>query len=378
MRNRNRSRSGDPSPNSDEVTSWRLRRIDGLLRRAEQDPSVVLRDRRCRKPAFCEGFLKICDDQCLKQPKAALDYCHSAVELAGQIGDRHLMHRSRGVLVHAHIANQQWDEAGELLDDYRVAAFACCKACGSDWLRRQADLRIETRDPKAAHRAVERGMRQLGDDLDDDMRGRFRFLRRIAYYQEEDPERAVEDAGQALRELALDTPKGYFLDTLAFIAVFLQFDDVRNHYQMALDELVRFRRRLKGLEGWSEVRLRQAWVEAVVRARLGDLQAAAQRLERVFEANLESGSARHALAAMVDRAQLFARRANELDRNNIRRVIDKITQRFDLDKKVKLWLENIIQVSSQRPGKTFQALARFRFSFIVPVPGLLVTGRRLR
>lgn len=378
-----RRRSGPPGPPGRDRrepyadASWRRRRRAALLHKVERDLSLALSDRRCRKPDFCEEFFELCDDKCLQQPGAALEFAQIAVELARKTGDRHLRHRARGLLVHAHIAGRRWAEAAEVLEDYRAAAFACCAACAGDWLRRRGDHLVETGDAGGAREALERALEELADDLDEDMHGRIRFLRGIAHHFERDSRRALEDAGEALLEMSLATPQGYFLDATAFIACFLQFTGERRYYQQALTYLARFRERLKGVEGWTSVRLRLSWVEALVLARLGERRKAVARLERVFNALHGCGPARHAVAAMIDLAQLLARRCSDTDQRAIKQLINRCVK-LEIDRELLKCLEAVKQVVSNTPERALTALAYFRFSFIVPVPGLLSEAGRLR
>ena len=296
------------------------------------------------------------------------------MELAAQINDPHLIHRSQGVLVHAHIAACAWDAAGEVLEDYRVAAFACCARCAGDWSRRHGDLLAELGDVEGARDDLECAARKLGPDLDDDMAGRLAFLRGITFHKAADSQQALREAGGALLQLAMSAPRGYFLDALAFIACFLQFRDDRRRYEEALDYLSQFRCRLKGLEGWTDVRLRLSWVEALVLARLGERKKAVDRLERVLSGLFESAPPKHTVAVTIDLTQLFARRASDTDLRTIRRLVDRC-QRLDVDTRMRRWLKTIKRVASQTPEQTFDALAMFRYSFKAPVPGLLSEGR---
>ncbi len=369
------SRRRDRSPEQD--AAWRRRRLDALLRRVEKKPTLVLSDRRCLKPNFCRRFFELCDGKCLEQPGSALEFARLAVELARRVDDRHVYLQSFGVMVHALTTVGRWKDAVEIVEDIRIPALACCDACAADWLRREADLRVEIFDPAGARAAVEEAERYLGPDRDDDMSGRVRFIRGIAYYQEGDCGRALGDACEALLELATDSPRGYFMDTLAFIACFLQYDPERRHYETALGYLDRFRERVNGLEGWTEVLRRLAWVEGQVYGRLGEHKKASERFDRLLDAFLGSAPAKHSLAVAIDRSLLLARRASDVDIRAILGMIKKC-QRLDLDPKTKKRLGKVKSVVSQQPEKAAIALGALRCSFIVPVPGLLSEAGKLR
>ncbi len=365
-------RTQSPSPSDD--AAWQDRRLRNLVQRADGNPSVVLEDRRCLKPRFCEAFFDLCDDKCLRLGTPAMEYARVAVELAARIGDSHLIHRSQGVLAHAHIANCDWDAAGEVLEHYRVAAFACCTRCAGDWSRRHGDLLAELGDVEGACEDLERAAHKLGPELDDDMAGRLSFLRGIALHKALDGRRALQEAGGALMQLSLSTPRGYFIDDLAFIGCFLQFRAERQLYEQALGYLSQFRQRIKGVEGWTDVRLRLSWVEALILAQLGERKKAVERLERVLSGLYDTAPPKHTIAVTIDLTQLFAHRASDTDLRTIRRLVGRC-QRLDVDKKTRRWLKTIKRVASQTPEQTFTALAMFRYSFKAPVPGLLSEGR---
>ncbi len=220
-------------------------------------------------------------------------------------------------------------------------------------------------------------LRHFGPDLDDDMSGRIRFIRGIAYFQEGDRDRALEDAGKALLELAIDGSRGYFMDTLAFIACFLQYGGESCRYRTALGYLDRFRERVNDLEGWTEVLRRVAWVEGQVYGRLGERKKASERFDRLFEAFLGSAPAKHTLAVMIDRSLLLARRACDVD---IRAILGMFRRckGLDLEPKTKKRLREVKRIVSQQPEKAAIALAALRSSFIVPVPGLLAEAGKPR
>jgi len=124
-----------------------------FLDQLAEDPRAALRPRRRRTPKFCHGYFDACDAGALEcersaltQPEVVLAPARAAVELAQRSGDRHLVHRSLGVLAHAHLAVEQTVEAFAVLESYRREALRCCRPCQADWWRRQGDYLVEVRD----------------------------------------------------------------------------------------------------------------------------------------------------------------------------------------------------------------------------------------
>jgi hypothetical protein len=360
--------SADDRQSSTDPAVLRHTRLIGRVRR---DPKQVLRDRRCLKPAFCEAFLELCDGVALQQPKEAVRYARVAVELAGKIGDPHLSHRAHGVLVHAYIARKERDEARQLLEDYRLSALSCCKQCTSDWLMRSADLAAESADGRGAREMVERSRRELGERLDPDTDARLSFIEGIGCLFEADRDAALDKVGATLRDLDLSSPRGYYLDSVAFIAWYLRGGAGPGHFAFAREILDGLRERLTGLRGWGDLRARKSWVEGLVLGRLGDWKPALERLESGRQALLKSGPPRHAVAISVDVCQAHARWINDVSLRSIQRTLGICRNLKGLDATMRKQLKHLKTAVSWQPQEAARKLASFRESFIVTVPGLL-------
>jgi hypothetical protein len=342
-----------------------------LIHRARKDPRWVLRDRRCAKPDFCRELFDVCDDLALQEPRKALAHAAAAVELARKIGDPHLIHRAYGVHVHARLARRQRAEAEQLLDDYRLSALSCCEECSSDWMMRRADLAVESADGSTARGLVERSREALGDRLDADTAGRLSFIEGIGRVLGHDRDGALEKVGEALRDLDLSSPRGYFLDSLAFVAWYLIRGAEERHFVAAREILDAFRERLAGVRGWADVRVRKSWVEGLVLGRLGEWKPALKKLERGREALRKSGPPRHAVAVTVDVCQAHARWMNDVSQRKIQRMLEACRGQQGLEPKLRKQLGILKTTVSWQPKTAPQQLAAFRGSFIVPVPGLL-------
>ncbi len=348
-----------------------VKRYARLLNRARNDPDWVLGERRCLKPQFCEGFFEVCDDVALREPPKALQYATVAADLARKIGDRHLIHRAHGVLAHAYIARRERSEAQQVLEDCRLSALSCCKACSSDWLMRSGDLLAESQQGTEAREMIERSRRELGDRLDADTDARLSFIEGIGCLFEHDRGGALEKAGNALRGLDLSSPRGYFLDSVAFIGWYLDRGVERRHFEAAARHLDDLQERLKGLGDWGDVRIRKSWVEGQVRGRLGEWRKAVDQLESARQALLRSGPQRHAVAVTLDECQAYSRRMNDVSLRAIERMLGICRRKKDLDPTMRNHLKHLLKAVSWEPETAPHRLASFRKSFIVPVPGLL-------
>lgn len=355
------------------VKPARQQRHQRLLTRALENPRSALRDRRCRREPFLSDFFKLCHGQALERPAAALDFASVAIELAEASGDRCALHRAHGVRVHALIACQRQEDAAQVLDDYHLSALACCPSCASDWHLRSADLSLESSQLRKVVPSLDLSLDRLGPDATPDQRARRCFLRSILHHFRLDPGRALADAETVLRDLDLASPKGYFLDTLAFIACFLERSRrPEQHDPRALAILRDFRRRLRGKGGMTAVRVRLGWVEGQVHARLGDWRVAHERLAKAQKDLARDAPPKHVLAAGLDRCQLWAERPNDATRREILRTLNYYKAVLELEPALKSRLQQVIKAVSQKPQLTPVALARLRGSYIVPVPGIVV------
>ena len=356
-----------------EASDPGLTRWTRLLNKVDKDPDSALDDPRCLTPHFLERYFDLCDGKALEAPWVARDYAEVAFELAKKTGDRHLLNRAAGVYVHALIGSSQWQEARRSLDAYYQHALECCPACAADWLRRLGDLAVETSDPRAADTLLELSAGVLGTELDDDARGRILFLRGIAHHFQGNCGAAVEAAGDALALLSESTPRGYFLDSIAFLACFLEHDDDPGHDRAALEHLASFRRRIKGLRNWHEVRDRMRWVEGQLHARLDHPRRARARLEAARKGHVKRSPHHWALAVGIDEALIYGRHKRpELYDHAIHRIVTACADSLKLDAELSGRLARLRELLKETPWQARLYLSQFRRSFKTPVPGLLV------
>ena len=364
-----------------EVIDPGAQRWTRLLTKADNDPESVLDDARCLTPYFVNRFFDLCDGKALEAPWVAPDYAEAALKLAEKIGEPHQINIAKGIGVHACIGNQEWDEAAELLEQFREDAFACCGVCTSDWLRRQGDLLVMTRDPRVSRAYLQLAANVLGEDLDDDARGRILFVRGIAHYFLRQRRQALDDGGEALRLLSLATPHGYFVDDIALIACFLQGTDERRYYQLAYQHLADFRERLKGHKQWNEVRERLRWVLALIDARMGHRRRARASLERIYTKHVKSWPHDYALAIATDAMLIYCLHLPEAHIRSIQSTLKRCKAELKLEPKIREHLHRAARTLGQQPRRVRQILVDLRRAFTVPVPGLLcdlteLTGQR--
>lgn len=267
-----------------------------LLTRAAEDPSVVLEDIRYHVPELCDDFFDLCDGISLAAPWKARRYARTAVELARTVGDRHRIHQSLGVLVHALTVSRGDAEKWALLEEYKTKASECCPRCESEYYYRYGEVLVAARRPEAALGALRKSLWRRGTDLDEDWYGRLLTRVAMACYYLRDFQQAISVAGDALAKLDLTSPRGYFIDTVAHMVTYLPQRD-RHYDKTALRLLKQLKRRLAGFgDDFADVRGHLLWAEGVLYARLGKRYTATKRLESARQSLLKHGLVHEAAA----------------------------------------------------------------------------------
>ena len=104
--------------------------------------------------------------------------------------------------------------------------------------------------------------------LEDDARGRLHFVRGITHHLRGDRDRALADAAATLELASLSSPRGFFVDTAAFVAIYVGGGDPR-HDAKGSAMLAAFDKRVKGERGWGDWITRRSWADAHLQARQG-------------------------------------------------------------------------------------------------------------
>ncbi len=275
------------------------------LTKAAKNPYLALEKRWFEDPQFCQGFFDRVDDLAFVMSRETFELAHRAVQIAERNGDPHLINRSLGVLSHGYIAAGDYYWAGRVLGEARPRALACCPRCRNEHLRREGDQLGEERQISESLERLNHALEEA-ENLDADARARTRFVRSISWFHDGARARAIADAGGTLADLSLTSPRGYLVDSVACLAVYAKGggpDDDR----AALGHVDRVLERVRGRDGWADLRLRSAWARGHFLARLGDVRRARDQLDAAYRRLLKVGLAREAVAAAVDLAQLRCR-----------------------------------------------------------------------
>ncbi len=343
------------------------------ITRTEKNPRVALEQGWVQDPKFCRAFFDRCEHLAFILAPGLRSLAMYAVEFADSHGDPHLLHRSHSVLAHAYLNSGRLFWAGKTLREARRGALACCPKCRSDHLRCEGDLLGEQRAAKKSIAALDRALVEGGNELTDDDRARIFFLRAIAYYHAGHRGRALADARRTLELMSLSSPRGYFLDTAAFIAVYLRGGDL-DQDRLAAQSLSDFGQRIKGRRGWRNMRTRSNWTQAHIDARLGNLKYAHRHFEGAWGQLLENGLPREATACTLDRCILLCRRGEPYGENSrtALRLIDRcLRDRPDLTALHREGFGKMQDVLRRHPENAFRELVAFRRSFIAPVPSVM-------
>lgn len=347
-----------------------------------QDQTLALRNRRRRTPKFCLQYFDLCeagalecDRSALEQPELVLGPSRIAIQLAEKSGDRHLVNRSLGVLAHAHLAVEQQVKAFSVLESYRHQALVCCSSCKADWLRRHGDYLVEIKDGPGASEVLSQCLRGIENP---DKAGRVDFVHGISHYFEGQRDAALEDEFRVLERLDLSSPRGYFLDALAMLVVFLR-GATPEQDRWALHRLGLFKIRIQSVRDWTVVRVRLRWVEGQLLARLGEITLGVRRLDGVRRYLLDHGPLRQAVAVTLDLCLIYCRHEDVYGDNyrTVKAMLRTCRERLSdeaigEEAMLRDGLDSLIAVFETNPEEQiFDALVDLRSSFIVPVRGIV-------
>jgi hypothetical protein len=234
----------------------------------------------------------------------------------------------------------------------------------------------EERKPAESLAALNQCLEEAGGELAGDALGRVLFPRSVAHHFGGRRDQALDDAGRVIELISLDSPRGYFLDTAACVAVYVGGGDPC-HDERALEILDALSGRIAELK-WKDARTRVTWVRGHLQARLGHVTQAAHLLDMACRRLLADGLPREIAAAVLDFAQLKCRTSN-LREDNVKTAIRAIERcldrRDDLSDDHRRGLQEMVEVLRRSPESAFGELGAFRGSFVAPVPGLI--GERI-
>ena len=308
----------------------------------------------------------------LVQVPALLEIARRAVEIADAHGDAHLFHRGHGVLSHAYVARGEFYWAHKTLTDVRELALACCPSCRADHLGRLGDLLMEERRHDSLL-ALDRAL-DAAAELPDDARGRIHFVRGVTHHLHGHRDRALADAAATLELTPLSSPRGYFVDTAAFVAIYVKGGDPR-HDEKASAMLAAFDARVKGERGWGDWITRRSWADAHLQARQGKFTRARALMRSAYARLLADGLAREAAACALDLGQLTCRAWDLPPARYWRQAIDVIQRcldrRADLTVAHREGLSEILRVLESHPESAFSEMVELRRSVLAPVPGVM-------
>ncbi len=345
------------------------------LTRAMKNPRLALDKGWAEDPLFCAGLLDRCDQLAMVLFPEVRQLARQAIEAADACGDRHLFHRSHGVLSHAYIVHGELYWAGKTLEDVRERALACCPRCRADHFRRLGDLLGEDGRLDEALSVLGRALEAGGRHLDDDARGRIHYDRGVIHFLRGNRRRALADAASTLELVDLSSPRGLSVDTAAFAPIYVAGGDPEDD-AFASAMLAAFDQRIKGERGWGDWITRRTWADAHLQARQGNFSRALTLMKRAYIRLLADGLPREAVAVTLDLGQLRCRRPFLPWGGNWQVAIEVLErcrdQRSDLPEVHREGLKELLGVLADHPESAFDQLVELRRSFIAPVPGVMV------
>ncbi len=348
------------------------------LTQTAKKPMLALEKGWYKDPRFCQGLCDLCDDLAFVMSPETLQLAHRVVHVAERNGDPHLINRSYGVLSHAYIISRDPYWAGKVLEGARRGALECCPRCRSQHLWREGDLLGEQRQVRESLAALNGALEEGGDMLSADTRARILLIRAISHFFDGQRARSIADAGATFADLSLTSPRGYLVDGVACLPTFAGAGGGPDDDRAALGHIDHVLERVRGLDGWVDLRRRSALAKAQFHANLGDVRRARDLLTSAIGRLFLDGLARELVGAILDLGMLRCRHPEPREDGLAltRQLIERcLARRVDLPEPLREGLNEMLNVLAVYPEGAFDRLLDFRRSFITPVPGIL--GERL-
>ncbi|MCP4556341.1 MAG: hypothetical protein GY836_13045 [Herbaspirillum sp.] len=349
-----------------EVKDWRRRRVRFLLTKAERHLDKVTEDKEFWRPRFCLAFFDWCDDNAFDAPDLAVKRASVAVELAEKTNSRHLTCRAMGVLVSGHRMVSEFEEAKRVLKEALALADGC-SCCLCDLYRRKGLLHLYQSENEEAHRFFNAAITEYEKVDDYDGVGRALVSRGISHFYLASVDAALADEDRALQLLSSESPQIYHLAALNNIAGFLALGD-DHHFFRASQHLASFRETLKGVVGFSSVRVRLRWIDGLILARLGDYRPAVQMLENAQGALIRLRQDPEVVAISADLAMLYHERSNY---PAIVRIANNCLRTLPVCGKVRALLAKLARSAARETKRTLKIITALRCAVDVPVPCLI-------
>ncbi|MCP4549749.1 MAG: hypothetical protein GY835_25115 [bacterium] len=354
----------------EESKDWRRRRVRFLLTKAERNLDRVTKDKEFWRPRFCRAFFDWCDENAFDAPNLAVKRASMAVEIAEKTNDRHLVCRAMGLLVSGHRMVSEFEEARIVLNN-ALALAEGCSCCLCDLYRRKGLLHLYQADNEEAHKFFNLAIAEYKNIEDTDGVGRTLVSRGISHFYLVGVDEALADEDRALQLLSSETPQIFHLAALNNIAGFLALGDER-HFSRVSQHLANFREKLKGVDGFSSVRVRLRWIDGLVLARIGEYRRAIQMLENAQGALLRLRQDPEVVAISADLSRLYYEKENY---RAINRVASKCLRTIDVQGKVRSLLERLASFAARETKRTLDVITSLRAAVDVPVPCLIEAAK---
>ena len=345
---------------------WRKRRLRGMLRIAEKDLSVVLKEPRFQSPRFCRTYLDWCTDNAFDRPDSAISRATTGLALAKLIGDRHLISKAYGLLSTGYRVNGNTTKSLSILDDAESRAKGC-PCCLADLIRRRGIAVQHSSEMAKSVMLFKRSIGYFEEVSDTDGIARVKVSRGISFFHLGDIDAALQDENDALEGLSTDSPKIFHTAAVVNIAGFLALGN-SEHFAQAVDYLDSFRSRLKGVPDFTFVRIRIRWIEGLVMARLGQVNRAIRKLENVRRALVKLRQDSDVVAVSADLAALYHEKS---DFDSISLLAKTCLRVVGTTSKAASVLRSLAEAATENIAVIPTTTTALRFSVPSSVPSLL-------
>ncbi len=292
-----------------------------LLTKAKQNPYRVVVERKFLDKPFCRAFCDWCAEESFNFPKEAVSRALLAVELANKIDDSHLSCRALGLLASAHFIASHHTDANQLLDDAEEIANEC-SCCLSEVFRRRGVFLQHKGEMAEALSLLDMAAAECQKIQDMDGIGRVEVNRGVSLKHLGRDDEALSSQRRALILLSPSSPKIFHLAALVNIG-YITATGENYQFALAAQHLNEFRAHLRGVTGFTRIRISLSWIDGLVHARLKERKKALQMLRKARKALIRLREDQDAIAITADIAKLYS------ETSRFRLIIDIITDTLD-------------------------------------------------
>ena len=315
------------------------------------------------------AYSDACNNIFFEDPERATEFAVVAIELAKRINpkNQHLECRAIGLRSTAYRIEKMTKEAVRELGRGLEIADGC-SCCRGSLLRRYGVLLQYSGEFSESLQRLDESVACFQEYNDLEAIGRVEVNRGVSLkYLNRDSE-ALESQRKGLALLSWNSPQIFHLAALTNISFILAESEDDALARFAKTHISEFRTQLRGVGGFTRVRVNVSWIDGLLHARLGERKAALQMLRKARLALIRQRRDQDALAITADIASLYC---DTFRYHLIVQIIHDTLERFRDFHGSRDLLEKVFFSAKREAVETAGHLEAFRQSIDAQVPNFL-------